>query len=137
MLQGFHTLKNTGHTLPPARCTLQAQLDNLVQYSQKNGMLINKSKTKVMIFNPARRYDALPQLTLSGMGGENLEVVEQFKLLGLIFRSDNKWYDNTQYICQKGYTRLWMLRRLKGLGASVEELMDVYYKQVRSVLEMP
>ena len=29
-----------------------------------------------------------------------------------------------------------MLRRLKGLGASVKELMDVYYKQVRSVLEM-
>ena len=29
-----------------------------------------------------------------------------------------------------------MLRRLKGLGASVSELMDVYEKQVRSVLEL-
>ena len=29
-----------------------------------------------------------------------------------------------------------MLRRLKGLGASEMEMLDVYYKQVRSVLEL-
>jgi hypothetical protein len=29
-----------------------------------------------------------------------------------------------------------MLRRLKGLGASTNELLDVYQKQVRSVLVM-
>ena len=51
-------------------------------------------------------------------------------------RSDMKWYDNTDFICQKGYSRLWMLRRLKGLGASTNELLDVYQKQVRSVLEL-
>ena len=44
--------------------------------------------------------------------------------------------NNTDYICQKGYSRLWMLRRLKGLGASEEEMLDVYMKQVRSVLEL-
>ena len=57
-------------------------------------------------------------------------------LLGVIMRSDMKWYDNTNHICQKGYARLWLLRRLKNLGASVSELLDVYEKQVRSVLEM-
>ena len=30
----------------------------------------------------------------------------------------------------------WIIRRLKGLGATDEELLDVYYKQVRSVLEL-
>ena len=47
-----------------------------------------------------------------------------------------KWYDNTDYICQKGYSRIWMLRRLVGLGASIAELADVYEKQVRTVLEL-
>ena len=47
-----------------------------------------------------------------------------------------KWFDNTDYICQKGYSRLWMIRRLKLLGASIPEILDVYQKQVRSVLEM-
>ena len=54
-----------------------------------------------------------------------LEVVDNFKLLGVIIRSDMKWYDNTNYICQKGYARLWLLRRLKNLGAGVLELLDV------------
>ena len=65
-----------------------------------------------------------------------MEVVEKFKLLGVQIRSDLKWWDNTDYICKKGYTRLWMLRRLKQLGASQSELVDVYQKQVRSVLEL-
>ena len=34
------------------------------------------------------------------------------------------------------YGGLWMLRRLIKLGATVEEMLDVYQKQVRSVLEM-
>ena len=65
-----------------------------------------------------------------------LEVVDSIKILGLIIRSDMRWYDNTNYMCQKGYKRLWMLRRLKGLGASLEESKDVYIKQVRSVMEL-
>ena len=82
-------------------------------------MIINKEKTKVMLFNTARIFDGMPQLTLSGMGGENLEVVEKFKLLGVIMRSDMKWYDNTEYICQKGYSRLWMIRR-RGLVQALQ-----------------
>ena len=47
-----------------------------------------------------------------------------------------KWFDNTDYICQKEYSRLWILRRLKGLGASETEILDVYMKQVWSILEL-
>ena len=78
----------------------------------------------------------MPHLNLPGMGQGRLEVVEKFKLLGVKIQSDLKWNDNTDYICQKGYARLWMLRRLKGLGATELELLDVYEKQVRSVLEL-
>ena len=41
-----------------------------------------------------------------------------------------------RYRYMKGYKRLWVLRRLKILGASEKELLDVYQKQVRSVLEL-
>ena len=126
----------TQHLLPANSCALQDQLDQLVEYSQRCQMQINVRKSKVMIFNTGRKYDVMPQLTLSDMGGNFMEVVENFKLLGVIIRSDMKWYDNTNYICQKGYERLWMLRRLKGLGATEVEMLDVYMKQVRSVLEL-
>ena len=99
-------------------------------------MKINKSKWKVVIFTPHRKYAYMPRLTLSGEGGENLDVVESVKLLGVKLRSDMRWSDNTDYICKKGYSRLWILRRLKGLGATKEELLDVYQKQVRSILEL-
>ena len=41
-----------------------------------------------------------------------LEVVEEFKLLGLIFQSNLRWQANTDYMCKKAYARLWMLRGL-------------------------
>ena len=50
-------------------------------------------------------------------------------------RSDLSWRSNTSNICQKAYARLWMLRRLKPLGASISDLLDVYEKQIRCVLE--
>ena len=126
----------THHVLPTSKLHLQAALQSLEEYSRTHKMSINREKTKVMIFNPNRMYDGTPRLTLSDMGGEHLEVVETFKLLGVMIRSDLKWSDNTDYICQKGYARLWMIRRLKGLGAGILEMLAVYENQVRPVLEM-
>ena len=126
----------TNHILPIESIALQGELNKLERYCQEYQMSINQNKCKVMIFNPHRAYAGMPKLTLSGMRGNFIEVVETFKLLGVKIRSDLKWWDNTDYICQKGYKRLWVLRRLKILGASEKELLDVYQKQVRSVLEL-
>ena len=57
-------------------------------------------------------------------------------IMPVIIRSDLKWSTNTDYICTKGFSRLWMLRRLKVLGAEKQELLDVYRQQVISVLEL-
>ena len=75
----------------------------------------------------------MPEVTL---GEDLLEVVEVTKLLGVQIRSDLKWSTNTDYICAKGFSRLWMIRRLKSLGAETDELLDVYRQQVMSVLEL-
>ena len=64
-----------------------------------------------------------------------LEVVKKMKLLGVIVTSDLTWDDNTEFITKKAFSRLWLLRRLKKLGASREALCDIYAKNVRSVLE--
>ena len=59
-------------------------------------MKINEQKSKVMIFNTAHIYDIEPRLSIHS--DEYLEVVEKFKLLGVIVRSDMKWYENTGYV---------------------------------------
>ena len=54
---------------------------------------------------------------------------------GQVYFSDLKWHQNTEHITKKAYARLWMLKRLKQMGASIPTLIDVYTKHVRSVLE--
>ena len=66
---------------------------------------------------------------------EQIELVEETKLLGLMIRSDMSWVSNTECMTKRGNSKLWMLRRLNVLGASQDDLVDVYYKQVRSILE--
>ena len=101
-------------------------------YTEENEMVINKDKTKVMIFNEAKSLDFMPNMEVDN---QKFEVVEEMKLLGLVISSDLKWHQNTKNMCQKGFSRLWMLRRLKYLNADIFDLKDVYEKQVRSVLE--
>ena len=76
----------------------------------------------------------MPQLSVRE-DGRPLEIVDNFKLLGVHIRSDLKWIDNTENITKTAYERLWMVRRLKQLGASTNDLLDVYFKQIRRVLE--
>ena len=112
----------------------QIELDKVAIYCNTYEMMINASKTVTMLFNTSKKIDFLPRLKI---GNDNyLEVVSRYKLLGVIIQNDLKWNANTSNICHKGFARLWMLRRLKSLGASMEELVDVYIKQVRSVLEL-
>ena len=47
-----------------------------------------------------------------------------------------KFSRNTENIVERAFKRIWMIRRLKNLGASESQLLDVYIKQVRSVLEL-
>ena len=64
-----------------------------------------------------------------------IQLVEETKLLGLVVTSDLSWSANTDYIVGRCNSKMWMIRRLQKLGASQEDLLDVYNKQIRSILE--
>ena len=86
-----------------------------------------------MIFNPCTSVDFMPELCLDD---NELEVVDEVRLLGLIIRSDLKWVSNTDNMVTKANKKLWILRRLKYLGAEVSDLVDIYMKQIRSWLHL-
>ena len=111
---------------------MQQQITDLCQYAAENEMKLNKDKTKVMLFNTAKQSDFMPEIVVDN---ENLEVVEEFKLLGVMITSDLKWETNTEYITKKAYKRLWMIRRLKNLGMNTKSLVKIFTTQIRSVLE--
>ena len=86
-------------------------------------MQINDKKTKIMPFNFSRNYDFIPSYNING---QQVEVVYETKLLGVIIRSDCKWSSNTEYMTKKAKSKLWFLRRLKYLGASDNALIDLF-----------
>ena len=118
--------------LPREKNTLQDEIDSLNQYATNHLMSINHQKTKVLLFSRHRKYDFLPEIQL--IPNENIEVVEEMKIVEFILRSDMKTCSNTEYIVKKAYARMWIVRRLKMLGASRQRLVDVLQKQVLSVL---
>ena len=88
-----------------------------------------------MKFNVAKNHDFPPELTIDGFTN-NVEVVTETKLLGIILTNDLKWSSNTEYICKKAYKKLWTLRRMKVLDVDVAIICDVYVKEIRSLLEL-
>ena len=62
------------------------------------------------------------------VNGEEIQMVDKFKLLGVVLTSDLKWKENTTYIVTRCYSRLWMIRRLRSLNCPQEQLVDTYIK---------
>ena len=110
----------TGHVLPPENSDVYKQLISTTQYAENNEMKINLKKTKLMIFNNGRNMDFMPDMKLEG---NQIEVVEEMRILGLIIRSDMKWSSDSEHIVTRAFSKLWTLRRLKALGASQADLL--------------
>ena len=81
--------------------------------SHNNGMVINQEK-KVMLFNPRKEYYFQP--LINTCDGNVLEVVEEAQVLGIVVQSDMSWKSNSNLLCRRGFSRLWLLRNLARLG---------------------
>ena len=122
----------TEHRLPRDSNSMQDKLDSMCQYTNSHLMEINRSKTKAMLCNSRTKWDFIPELTLYNK--DDIEVVQEMKIVGFIMRSDMRTSSNTEYLVRKAFKRLWLIRRLKALGASNSQLIDALQKQVLSVL---
>ena len=123
----------TEHYLPEDKNPMNLQINNLLEFTETNQMKINKLKTKIMLFNRSRSLDFQPNIQLES---ELLEVVEESKILGVIMSSDMKWKKHIDYIRKKCFTKMWSIRRMKEIGASTEEMLDVFSLQIRCLTEM-
>ena len=95
-------------------------------------MKLNEDKTKFMIFNFTNNYQFDTRLHLNS---RIIEKVEHTKLLGTIISSDLSWRKNTQFIIQKAYKRLEIIRKLYEFDVPTYDLVNIYTLYVRSILE--
>jgi hypothetical protein len=114
-----------------AHSLMQDACDEVENWSKAHHMNINPKKTKQMILGS--QADKLPtSLTISGL---NIELVNQFKLLGVIVMDTLKWDEHINSICSKINKRLFFLRRLKRAAMSSDDLVTYYRAVIRPVAE--
>ena len=73
---------------------MQSAADILNCWSRTNKFIINGKKTKEMILHFSKRFDKNTIFPLD-LGDSIIERVEEFKLLGVVIRSDLSWCSHT------------------------------------------
>ena len=110
----------------------QDYLDNINSWTEQQKMIINQKKTKAMIFNFTNNHQFTTRLSLKG---ENIEVVNQMKILGTIINNSLSWDENCSNLIKKVNSRMQLLRNIYTFGASNHEMVHLWILYCRSVLE--
>ena len=126
----------TGHKLKTEGSKVYEQLKEIQQYAVDNKMKLNLPKTKLMLFNPCKSKDFMPDFEIENT---RIDLVEQTRLLGVVLTSNLSWSANTDSIVERCQKKMWTLRRLKKLGANKDDFIEIPIKQIRSIadLEVP
>ena len=66
-------------------------------------MKLNVSKFKFMLFNHKTNLEFSPEFSTEG---NQIETLEEIKLLGIVIFNDLKWKSNTESITKKAFSRL-------------------------------
>ena len=86
---------------------LQQVLNNLSKWSSENGFKFSRTETRCMHFCQSRKLHLDPDLTLDGV---HIEVVPEFKFLGLLFDSKLSFIPHINYLSNKCQKALNLLR---------------------------
>ena len=113
---------------------LQQVLNNLSKWSSENCFKFSKRKTKCMHFCQSRKLHLDPELILDGA---RIEVVPEFKILGLLFDFKLSFIQHINYLSNKCQKALNLLRVVSSMdwGADRKVLLRLYRTLVRSKLD--
>ena len=113
---------------------LQEVLINLSKWSSENGFKFSKTKTKCMHFCQSRKLHLDPELTLDRV---QIDVVPEFKFLGLLFDSKLSFIPHINYLSNKCHKALNLLRVVSSMdwGADRKVLLRLYRTLLRSKLD--
>ena len=117
--------------LPADTYNIQSNINNIAQWTDRNLMKLNEAKCKFMIFTRTKENFT----TRLSVNNQSLERISVMQLLGVWISEDLSWDKNCQEICRKAYSRLSMITKLKYLGVSTKDLLDIYILFIRSVTE--
>ena len=118
--------------IPAVNLKSQSWLNQIDEWTEKQKMVINTKKTETMIFNFTEDFQFTTRLKLKG---QNINEIENKKLLGTIVSNNLKWDMNTNDLVKRANARMQLLRKVAGFGASKDDLKLLYIQFVRNILE--
>ncbi|KAI5747281.1 hypothetical protein M8J77_013016 [Diaphorina citri] len=115
--------------LPEAVSTVNSDIANLVTWAKKHGLLINTSKTKVLLIaSPGIHRNRSLSSACIQVEGNALELVQSARNLGIFINNTMDWSDEVNNVRKKVFGALWSLRRLKKfLSQNTRKLLIKYY----------
>ena len=117
--------------LPPETFQTQKHINSISDWTKQNLMKLNAAKSNYMIFS--RTKDKFT--TRLKMNEENLDRISVTKILGVWIQDDLSWARNCKEICRKAFSRLSLITKLRYVGVSRDDLIDIYVLFIRSVAE--
>ena len=117
--------------LPATSYSTQDQLNSISDWTHNNLMKLNEAKSNYMIFTRTKESFAT-RLTVNDVYLDRKSVTQ---LLGVWISEDLSWSRNCQEICRKAFSRLSLITKLRYVGVSREDLLDIYILFIRSVAE--
>lgn len=114
---------------------MQTKLDQFDQWSNTNLFQPNEKKCKEMQICFRRDKTRYNDITPLNLNGKTLEVVHEFKLLGLIITDNLKWNTHISYTIKKANRRIYFIVQLKRAKVGATELIQFYCTCIRPILE--
>ena len=95
--------------IPKEMTETQEVVKSINDWTSKQKMKLNSSKTKYMVINYTNNYQFNTRITLND---SVLDCIDQIRLLGVEMTNDLSWKANTATIVRKGFARMTLLRKL-------------------------
>ena len=108
--------------LPAASYNSQDHLNYISGWTNENLMKLNEAKCNFMVFSRTKE-EFTTRLSINDVIIDRKQVS---KLLGVWISEDMSWSKNYQEMCRKAYSRLSMITKLKYVGVSKDDLIDIY-----------
>jgi hypothetical protein len=102
---------------------LPANIISCSEWSSVNNMKLNASKTNELCVCFPKLIPSFAPITIRG---QEVAVVSEAKLFGVVLSDDLKWNRHIDYICKKATKRLYGLRLLKRNALPSHTLISTY-----------
>lgn len=98
-----------GNNIDEITNRMNNELERINQWLRINKLKLNVSKTKVMVVRHQSLKAAVNSISVDG---EEIEMVDQMKYLGVLIDNNLEFKDNVDYVCKKTAKKVGVLSRL-------------------------